>query len=293
MANETINSETEAEKNKLWIISGHAYSRTGVGHYNLNPALRRGTKKAFDKMVEDFIVWLEDTDILVYPDDGSEPKTIDMTELEPEGIFSDEHQEAMSAKGNTEITVEVLRSYLDKTHPESLFAQQTGSDDYIDIQMTEAEEEEEEKEYIKNAVWDMTKKQFDELKDDLIAMDGDDRILGNVYIGSLRLVFDVEAKETRQALGVAPKNQRVGVLLLATGERSDGFVNYTDLGDFTYDELRKAMKGRFDTVYDLTFNGFRQIAEKWIVDTVHDSKEFKSGEINDSVFNRPIPKWQR
>lgn len=293
MANETIKPETEAEKNKLWIVSGHAYSRKGEGHYNLMPVLRRGTKNAFGKMVEDFIEWLDDNDLLVYPDDGSQPKTIDMTELEPEGIFEDKHQEAMSANGNTDITVEVLRSYLDKTLPVSLFAQQTGTDNYIDIQMTEAEEEEEdEQEYIKNAVWNMTKEQFNELKDDLIAMDGDDRILGAVNIGGFRLAFDVESKETRRSLGVAPRNQRIGVLLLATSERSDGFTYYTDLGDFTYDEVRKAMKGRFDTVYKLTFNGFRKMAEQWIVETVHNSKEFKSGEIDDSVFNRPIPKWR-
>ena len=139
MATETINSETEAEKNKLWIISGHAYSRTGDGHYNLYPVLRRGTKNAFGKMVDNFIEWLDDNDLLEYPDDESQPKTIKMTELEPEGIFSDEHQEAMS-NGNTDITVDTLRGYLGKTLPTSLFAQQTGSDNYIDIQMTEAEE---------------------------------------------------------------------------------------------------------------------------------------------------------
>ena len=140
MANETINSETEADKNKLWIISGHAYSRTGDGHYNLYPVLRRGTKNAFDEMVDDFIEWLNDNDLIVYPDDESQPKTIKMTELEPEGIFSDKHQEAMSADGNTDITKATLRSYLGKTLPRSLFAQQTGTDNYIDIQMTEAEE---------------------------------------------------------------------------------------------------------------------------------------------------------
>ena len=139
MATETINSETEAEKNKIWIISGHAYSRTGDGHYNLYPVLRRGTKNAFGKMVDNFIEWLNDNDLLVYPDDESQPKTINMTELEPEGIFSDEHQEAMSI-GNTDITVDTLRGYLGKTLPTSLFAQQTGTDNYIDIQMTEAEE---------------------------------------------------------------------------------------------------------------------------------------------------------
>ena len=140
MANETINSETEAEKNKLWIISGHAYSRTDEGHYNLKPVLRRGTKNAFGKMVGDFIEWLTDNGLLVYPDDDSQPKTLNMTELEPEGIFSDEHQEAMS-NGNTDITEDTLRGYLGKTLPTSLFAQQTGTDNYIDIQMTEAEEE--------------------------------------------------------------------------------------------------------------------------------------------------------
>lgn len=139
MANETINSETEAEKNKLWIISGHAYSRTGNGHYNLYPVLRRGTKNAFGKMVDDFIGWLDDNGLLAYPDDESQPKTINMTELEPEGIFSDRHQEAMSI-GNADITEDTLRGYLGKTLPSSLFAQQTGSDNYIDIQMTEAEE---------------------------------------------------------------------------------------------------------------------------------------------------------
>lgn len=140
MATETINSETEAEKNKLWIISGHAYSRTGDGHYNLTPVLRRGTKNAFSKMVDDFIEWLDDNDLLEYPDDESQPKTIIMTDLEPEGIFSDKHQEAMS-NGNTDITVDTLRCYLGKNLPSSLFAQQTGSDNYIDIQMTEAVEE--------------------------------------------------------------------------------------------------------------------------------------------------------
>lgn len=139
MATEPINSETEAEKNKLWIISGHAYSRTGDGHYNLYPVLRRGTKNAFGEMVDNFIEWLNDNDLLEYPDDESQPKTINMTELEPEGIFSDEHQEAMS-NGNTDITVDTLRGYLGKTLPTSLFAQQTGTDNYIDIQMTEAEE---------------------------------------------------------------------------------------------------------------------------------------------------------
>lgn len=143
-----------------------------------------------------------------------------------------------------------------------------------------------------NAVWNMTKEQFKELKDDVIAMDGDDRILGTVDIGGIRLSLDVESKETRRSLGVAPKNQRVGVLLLATGERSDGFANYTDLGDFTYDELKKAMKGHFDSVYDLTLPGFKEIVEQWIVDNVHNSNEFKNGEIDDSVFNRPIPKWR-
>lgn len=141
MATETINSETEAEKNKLWIISGHAYSRTGEGHYNLTPVLRRGTKKAFTKMVDDFIEWLDDNDLLEYPDDESLPKTVKMDELEPEGIFSDTHQEAMSTGGNTDITEETLRCYLGKTLPSSLFAQQTGTDNYIDIQMTEAVEE--------------------------------------------------------------------------------------------------------------------------------------------------------
>ena len=102
--------------------------------------LRRGTKNAFGKMVDDFIEWLEDNDLLVCPDGGNGPKTINMTELEPEGIFADRHQEAMSI-GNTDITEETLRGYLGKTSPTSLFAQQTGSDNYIDIQMTEAVEE--------------------------------------------------------------------------------------------------------------------------------------------------------
>lgn len=141
MANETINPETKAEQNKLWIVSGHAYSRTGDGHYNLLPVLLRGTKKAFGKMVDDFIGWLNDNDLLVSPDGESLPKTVKMDELEPEGIFSDRHQEAMTAGGNTDITEATLRGYLDKTRPSSLFAQQTGSDNYIDIQMTEAVEE--------------------------------------------------------------------------------------------------------------------------------------------------------
>lgn len=142
MANESINTETEAEQDKLWIVSGHAYSRTGDGHYNLLPVLRRGTKKAFGKMVDDFIGWLEDNDLLVYPDgDSTLPKTVKMDELEPEGIFSDKHQEAMSAGGNTDITEATLRGYLAKTLPRSLFAQHTGTDNYIDIQMTEAVEE--------------------------------------------------------------------------------------------------------------------------------------------------------
>ena len=140
MANETINPETEAEQDKLWIISGHAYSRTGEGHYNLKPVLRRGTKNAFGKMVDDFIEWLEDNDLLACPDGENGPKTISMTELEPEGIFADKHQEAMS-NGNKDITEETLRGYLGKTRPTSLFAQQTGTDNYIDIQMTEAVEE--------------------------------------------------------------------------------------------------------------------------------------------------------
>ena len=141
MANETINSETEAEKNKLWIISGHAYSRTGDGHYNLYPVLRRGTKNAFDNMVDYFIEWLNDNDLIVYPDgDSTLPKTVKMDELEPDGIFSDKHREAMSADGNTDITKATLRGYLAKTLPKSLFAQHTGTDNYIDIQMTEAEE---------------------------------------------------------------------------------------------------------------------------------------------------------
>ena len=142
MANKSINPETEAEQNKLWIVSGHAYSRTGEGHYNLKPLLLRGTKKAFGKMVDDFIEWLEDNDLLAYPDDeATSPKTVRMDELEPEGIFSDKHQEAMTADGDTDITEATLRGYLDKTRPSSLFAQQTGTDNYIDIQMTEAVEE--------------------------------------------------------------------------------------------------------------------------------------------------------
>lgn len=140
MAIETINPETEAGQDKLWIVSGHAYSRTGEGHYNLNPVLRRGTKNAFGKMVDDFIRWLEDNDLLAYPDDESQPKSVKMDELEPDGIFSDRHQEAMSAGGNTDITDDTLRGYLGKTLPRSLFAQQTGTDNYIDIQMTEAVE---------------------------------------------------------------------------------------------------------------------------------------------------------
>jgi hypothetical protein len=103
--------------------------------------LLRGTKKAFGKMVDDFIEWLEENDLLVSPDGESLPKTVKMDELEPEGIFSDRHQEAMTADGDTDITEATLRGYLAKTHPSSLFAQQTGSDNYIDIQMTEAVEE--------------------------------------------------------------------------------------------------------------------------------------------------------
>lgn len=141
MANESINTETEAEQSKLWIVSGHAYSRTGDGHYNLLPVLRRGTKKAFGKMVDDFIEWLEDNDLLVSPDGESLPKTVKMDGLEPEGVFSDRHQEAMTADGDTDITEATLRGYLAKTRPSSLFAQQTGTDNYIDIQMTEAVEE--------------------------------------------------------------------------------------------------------------------------------------------------------
>lgn len=141
MANETINPETEAEQNKLWIVSGHAYSRTGDGHYNLLPVLRRGTRKAFCKMVDDFIEWLNDNDLLESPNKDTFLKTVKMDELEPEGIFSDKHQEAMSAGGNTDITEGTLRCYLAKTLPRSLFAQQTGTDNYIDIQMSEAVEE--------------------------------------------------------------------------------------------------------------------------------------------------------
>ena len=139
MAIEPINPETEAEQKKLWIVSGHAYSRTGEGHYNLKPVLLRDTEKAFGKMVDDFLGWLEENDLLAYPDDNSTlPKTVKMDGLEPEGVFSDRHQEAMTADGNTDITVDTLRGYLAKTHPSSLFAQQTGTDNYIDIQMTEA-----------------------------------------------------------------------------------------------------------------------------------------------------------
>jgi hypothetical protein len=141
MAIESINPESEEEQNKLWIVSGHAYSRTGDGHYNLKPVLLRGTKKAFGKMVDGFIGWLEENDLLVSPDGDSLPKTVKMDELEPEGIFSDRHQEAMTADGDTDITEATLRGYLAKTHPSSLFAQQTGTDNYIDIQMTEAVEE--------------------------------------------------------------------------------------------------------------------------------------------------------
>jgi hypothetical protein len=141
MAIESTNPESEEEQNKLWIVSGHAYSRTGEGHYNLKPVLLRGTKKAFGKMVDDFIEWLEDNDLLVSPDGESHPKTVKMDGLEPEGIFSDKHQEAMTADGNTDITEATLRGYIAKTHPSSLFAQQTGTDNYIDIQMTEAVEE--------------------------------------------------------------------------------------------------------------------------------------------------------
>ena len=142
MAIEPINPETEAEQDKLWIVSGHAYSRTGEGHYNLKPVLLRGTKKAFGKMVDDFIGWLEENDLLAYPDDESTlPKTVKMDELEPEGIFSDKHQEAMTADGDTDIAEATLRGYLGKTRPRSLFAQQTGTDNYIDIQLTEAVEE--------------------------------------------------------------------------------------------------------------------------------------------------------
>ena len=142
MANEPINTETEAGQDKLWIVSGHAYSRTGEGHYNLKPVLLRGTKKVFGKMVDDFIGWLEDNDLLAYPDgEPSLPKTVKMDGLEPEGVFSDRHQEAMTADGDPDITEATLRGYLAKTRPSSLFAQQTGTDNYIDIQMTEAVEE--------------------------------------------------------------------------------------------------------------------------------------------------------
>jgi hypothetical protein len=141
MAIESTNPESEEEQNKLWIVSGHAYSRTGEGHYNLKPVLLRGTKKAFGKMVDGFSGWLEENDLLVSPDGESHPKTVKMDELEPEGIFSDRHQEAMTADDNTDITEATLRGYLAKTLPSSLFAQQTGTDNYIDIQMTEAVEE--------------------------------------------------------------------------------------------------------------------------------------------------------
>ena len=141
MAIKPTNPESKEEQNKLWIVSGHAYSRTGDGHYNLLPVLLRGTKKAFGKMVDDFIEWLEENDLLVSPDGESHLKTVKMDELEPEGIFSDKHQEAMTADGNTDITEATLRGYIAKTRPRSLFAQQTGSDNYIDIQMTEAVEE--------------------------------------------------------------------------------------------------------------------------------------------------------
>lgn len=142
MAIKSSNPESKEEQNKLWIVSGHAYSRTGEGHYNLKPVLLRGTKKAFGKMVDDFIEWLEDNDLLAYPDDeATHPKSVRLDELEPEGIFSDKHQEAMTADGDTDITEATLRGYLAKTRPSSLFAQQTGTDNYIDIQMTEAAEE--------------------------------------------------------------------------------------------------------------------------------------------------------
>lgn len=141
MATETINSTTEAEQKKLWIIAGHAYSRTGEGHYNLTPVLRRGTQRAFTKMVDDFIEWLNDNDLLECPEDENAPKRVKVEEVEPEGIFEDKHQEAMSAGGNTDITEDTLRCYIAKTLPSSLFAQQTGTDNYIDIQMTEAVEE--------------------------------------------------------------------------------------------------------------------------------------------------------
>lgn len=155
---------------------------------------------------------------------------------------------------------------------------------------------------VNNAVWDwdMTEKQFNELKDDLIARDGDDRVLGAVNVGSLRLSFDVESIETRRSLGVASRNQRIGILLLANPPEGDDFLGtlpdgnrYTDLYEFTYDEVRKAMKGRFDTVYEMDFNGFKEMCEQWIVDTVHASDAFKRGGIDDSVFNRPIPAWQK
>ena len=152
---------------------------------------------------------------------------------------------------------------------------------------------------VNNTVWDMTEEQYKELKDDLIARDGDDRVLGAVNVGSLRLSFDVESNETRRSLGVAPNKQRIGILLLANppegaflGTLPDG-NRYTDLDDFTYDEVRKAMKGRFDTVYELDFNGFKEMCEQWIVDIVHASDAFKNGGIDDSVFNRPIPAWQK
>lgn len=153
---------------------------------------------------------------------------------------------------------------------------------------------------ITNAVWEMTEKQFDYLKDCIIAMDGDDECIGAVNIGSLRLVFDVESKETRRSLGVAPRQQRIGILLIANPPEGSSFLGtlpdgnrYTDIDDFTYDEVRKAMTGRFDTVYDLDFQGFKEMAEQWIVDTVHASDEFKNGSIDDSVFSNPIPEWRK
>lgn len=119
------------------------YSLTGTESYHssdrctIKPALFHHIENAKKSAISRFIEWFRDVGI-IYEVDGTEYLFLD--ELEPEGTFDEETAAKMDKDEHNRVSVEDLRKFLNGMEFYSLYAGGSHScEDYIDIQISEAE----------------------------------------------------------------------------------------------------------------------------------------------------------
>ena len=119
------------------------FSLTGTESYHssdrctINPVLFHRVENAKKSAINRLITWLRDMDT-IYEVDGTEYLFLD--ELEPEGTFDEETVAKMGKDEHNRVSVEDLRQFLNGMEFCSLYAGGSHScEDYIDIQINEAE----------------------------------------------------------------------------------------------------------------------------------------------------------